>query len=113
MLISAAPTSSPTTAAVPATVLIDLAVQQQLLSEFQERFSSPMQFCIVDAKLRLHGAQQDIVSYCEGFLMPPTTKIAARCESLTGIARSFNVNHTTIMLIVAAAERVGHRGPSR
>ena len=29
-------------------------------------------------------------------------------ESLTGIAKSFNVNHTTIMRIVAAAERACH-----
>jgi DNA invertase Pin-like site-specific DNA recombinase len=29
-------------------------------------------------------------------------------ESLTGIARSFNVNHTTIMRIVAAVERADH-----
>jgi DNA invertase Pin-like site-specific DNA recombinase len=31
-------------------------------------------------------------------------------ESLTGIARSFNVNHTTIMRIVAAVERADNRG---
>jgi hypothetical protein len=31
-------------------------------------------------------------------------------ESLTGIARSFNVNHTTIMRIVAGVERAGYRG---
>jgi hypothetical protein len=28
-------------------------------------------------------------------------------ESLTGIAKSFNVNHTTIMRIVGAAESAG------
>jgi DNA invertase Pin-like site-specific DNA recombinase len=33
-------------------------------------------------------------------------------KSLTGIAVSFNVNHTTIMRIVAAAERAGHHGLS-